>query len=242
MKTQAVCGDCIKTNHASAWQAQDAPFYEDKIAFVECRLGHKTAMVIQNSKTEILLSSAAEALSQGFTFEAVASASAALERFYEFSLQVFFNAQKKAPARFQEFFKEMSNQSERQLGAFMLFHELELGNPFAPTMKMTTFRNSVIHKGKIPSVEDAESFCAYVFDTVRTIRDQLVAQYGMDLIAQTIADDVKRRMHLVPQGMTATFASILTLMSISSATNALSFRDAMQAFLKAREMTIQGQK
>jgi hypothetical protein len=127
VKTVAVCAQCIQTSPPLAFQSHEVDFFDDGIAFVECRLGHKTAMIVQSSKTEILLSSAADALSRGYTFEAVASAAAALERFYEFALRVFFNAHNKSTDRFAEFFKEMSSQSERQLGAFMLFHEVEFG-------------------------------------------------------------------------------------------------------------------
>ena len=96
MKTIGVCAQCTMDDPLSAFQSDEVEYFDDGIAIVECRRGHRTAMIVQGTKSEILLSSAADALERGFTFEAVASASAALERFYEFSPHVFSASRKRS--------------------------------------------------------------------------------------------------------------------------------------------------
>jgi hypothetical protein len=242
MKTEAVCAECMRIHPLLALQSDEVEFYDDGVALVECRFGHKTAVIVQSSKTEILLSSAADALSRGFTFEAVASAAAALERFYEFSLRVFFNSKGKSTEHFKAFFNGMSSQSERQLGAFMLFHEFELGTPFNPRLDMTTFRNSVIHKGKIPTIMESEKYCGYVYETVRAIHDKLIARYPSDVIIQTVADGMKEKWQRVPKGMRHSTAGGFNLLNLVSDTNKPTFSEAMQAFAEAREAMTQGRK
>jgi len=69
-----------------SFEAFIADYFDDGIALIECSAGHKTALVMQSQKFEMLLDSGAAALLEGFTLEACASFAAALERFYEFSL------------------------------------------------------------------------------------------------------------------------------------------------------------
>jgi hypothetical protein len=242
MKTEAVCAECMTIHPLLALQSDEAEYYDDGVALVECRFGHKTAVIVQSSKTEILLSSAADALSRGFTFEAVASAAAALERFYEFSLQVFFNSKGKSTEHFKAFFNGMSRQSERQLGAFLLFHEFEFGTPFKPDQDMTAFRNSVIHKGEIPTIVSSEEYCSYVYDTVRAIHDKLVARYPSDVIIQTVADGMKEKWQRVPKGIRHSTGSGLNLFNITSGTNKPTFGAAMKAFMEARGVMMHGRK
>ena len=124
-------------------------YFEDAVAYLHCSAGHRTAVVIPSPKFEILLESGATALIEGFTLEACASFSAALERFYEFALRVVSLARGVSPELYAKMFAEMARQSERQLGAFMLLFAIEFGEPYRLDQKITEFRNSVIHKGSI---------------------------------------------------------------------------------------------
>jgi hypothetical protein len=63
-------------------------YFDDGVGQFECTAGHKSALLIQSLKFELLMESGATALLQGFTLEACASFSTALERFYEFALKV----------------------------------------------------------------------------------------------------------------------------------------------------------
>jgi hypothetical protein len=64
------------------------------------------------------MESGATALLQGFTLEACASVSAALERFYEFALKVMCEKKQSLDRHLRKNVPEMSRYPERQLDAF----------------------------------------------------------------------------------------------------------------------------
>lgn len=61
----------------------------------------------------------ANAIIDGYYREAVSSFSASLERFYEFSVHVLMRHFGKNSQQFKSAWRPISNQSERQLGAFV---------------------------------------------------------------------------------------------------------------------------
>lgn len=77
----------IELGHPS-FEPLFVPYYEDRIAPIKCSRGHESLLIIQNQKFEVLLESGANALSAGFTLEAAATFSTALERFFEFASKV----------------------------------------------------------------------------------------------------------------------------------------------------------
>jgi hypothetical protein len=95
-----------------SFEAFIADYFDDGIAYIECSMGHKTVMMIQSQKFEMLLDFGATALLEGFTLEACASFSTALERFYEFGLRVAFVSRSMSDALFDGMFSEMVRQSE----------------------------------------------------------------------------------------------------------------------------------
>jgi hypothetical protein len=85
----AVCMECQKElGHPRLEELCFVPYYDDRIAEVHCSRGHKSALMIQSPKFEVLLESGVDALAAGFTLEAAGTFSAALERFYEYGVQV----------------------------------------------------------------------------------------------------------------------------------------------------------
>src|SRR6202035_625643 len=88
MEVFAMCLECHKESGHSGLEPFFASYYDDRIAYVECSRGHKSALVLKSQRFEVLLESGAHALYRGFTFEAAASFSAALERFFEFAVKV----------------------------------------------------------------------------------------------------------------------------------------------------------
>jgi hypothetical protein len=158
LRILTTCMQCLTETGHPSFEPIIADYFDDGIAYATCSAGHTTAQLVESSKFEILFEAGAIALLEGFTFEAVAGFSAALERYYEFALHVGCVARGLSPELYADMFKEMSRQSERQLGAFMLLHALELGKAYRPDTKMSEFRNSVIHKGQIPTFEAATRY------------------------------------------------------------------------------------
>jgi hypothetical protein len=135
---------------------------EDDILFVEiqddsyyegvCPRGHRRAVVLTTRKFEILFQFGAMALIDGYAREAVASFAAGLERFYEYWVRVQLLYSGVTPEALDAAWKQISAQSERQLGAFVALYLREYGT-FAPLLpqSITEFRNEVTHKGYIPT-------------------------------------------------------------------------------------------
>ncbi len=210
-------------------------YFDDGIAFTTCSAGHKTAQLVQSAKFEILLEAGAIALLEGFTFEAVASFSTALERFFEFALHVGCVARGLPPELYSSMFKEMGRQSERQLGAFMLVHANDFGQAYKPDTKMSEFRNSVIHKGTIPTVEQAERYAAYVYETIFSLYQKVRGKHP-EQVTKVVMQGLAERHAKVPQGMHVSTNSTTIFFRGAQADAPPGFAVALEAFKTARNM------
>ncbi|EKO3594159.1 hypothetical protein P0F10_003365 [Vibrio metschnikovii] len=133
-----------------------------------CFQGHKTVTILQQQKFELLFEIGAYALIDGYYRESVASFTAALERFHEYCLKVLCKKRGINPDAFSTAWKQISNQSERQLGAFLFIWTSEFGAvPQLLSSHDSGFRNSVIHKGKIPTKEEALKYGNTVLALIR---------------------------------------------------------------------------
>lgn len=134
-------------------------FRDDGCYRFECKNGHKTKVILQNQKFEILFNIGAHAILDGYYREAVSSFSSSLERFYEFALRTLLEKSSGSDKLFQEVWKKLSSQSERQLGAYIVLWASNFNKrPPLLSNSEVSFRNSVIHKGKIPTKEEAINY------------------------------------------------------------------------------------
>ncbi|HXZ01651.1 MAG TPA: hypothetical protein VEI03_16770 [Stellaceae bacterium] len=234
MKTFAMCMQCQIDLGRPSLEPFIADYFDDGIARIECSAGHKTALMMQSQKFEMLLDSGATALLEGFTLEACASFAAALERLYEFGLRVAFVGRNMQDDLFDGMFSEMARQSERQLGAFLLLHALELGSAYKPKLSIATFRNAVIHKGAIPTVEEACKFCSEVYEAIYSVFGTIRAKYG-DSIQTVVMKELSKRRAKLPGDMRVSTSAGFNLFSIAREANASSFSDALASFKEGRE-------
>lgn len=138
-------------------------FNEDNSYVIECPKGHKSETRLQNQKYELLFDMAAMALNDGYSKECVSTLASSLERFIEFCIKVISTKNKITAESYTAVWKHMSNYSERQLGAFYMLQTIEFGTAkYILDQNKTTFRNKVIHKGYIPSKQEAIDFGQYV--------------------------------------------------------------------------------
>ncbi|KXB30773.1 hypothetical protein AT959_08555 [Dechloromonas denitrificans] len=143
-------------------------FRDDGRYEIKCSLGHETATVLQQQKFEVLFDIGAHAILDGYYREAVSSFTSSLERFYEFALRVFLEQASKSEELFQNCWKKVANQSERQLGAFVFLWASNFGeSPELLSNPQVSFRNEVIHKGKIPTSEEAVRYGNSVLGVLR---------------------------------------------------------------------------
>lgn len=153
MKLHIPCIQCFKEK-ALSFELCSVDIRDDGVYKLTCSKGHTTFTLLQQLPFEILFDIGAYAITDGYYREAVSSFTASLERFYEFYIKVIslkFGVDMKV---FNSSWKQISNYSERQLGAFIYLYTLE--NKVTPNLlpdRDREFRNNVIHKGKIPTVE-----------------------------------------------------------------------------------------
>ncbi|WP_250481922.1 hypothetical protein [Caballeronia sp. NCTM5] len=196
----APCMKCLQETDMPLLTHASAHFYEERVAFFECPAGHKNALVLQAQKFEVLMESGAYALDAGFTLEACASFSTALERFYEFAMKVLMLKLKVSESVYERMFKEMARQSERQVGALMALYAIEFGGPLKLDNNIVSFRNAVIHKGTIPDQADAEKFCSDVYAIISGMTKQLRERLG-DAVEQAVSLDMAKRHSVIPDGV-----------------------------------------
>ena len=143
-------------------------FCDDGRYEIKCSFGHETTTVLQQQKFEVLFDIGAHAILDGYYREAVSSFTSSLERFYEFALRVLLEKASKSDELFQSCWNKVASQSERQVGAFVFLWASNFGEP--PELLSNTqvrFRNDVIHKGKIPTREEATRYGNSVLDVLR---------------------------------------------------------------------------
>lgn len=152
-----------------------AAIRDDRTYEVMCACGHSFTAILDKELFEILFQSGANAYLDGYHREAVTSFSTALERFYEYAIKVMMLKQGVDKQLFDENWKLVKSQSERQLGGFVFCWLTMFQEPPSLLQPSTDvkFRNDVTHKGKIPTREEAFDFGERVFNLIETYMTKL---------------------------------------------------------------------
>ena len=196
MRINIICAEC------SAGNAGHGIYFieeirDDGLYMGRCPVGHEVCVGTQTLRHEMLFEIALNALVDGYRREAVASFAAAVERFYEFALEVISDASSLDSAVFDAAWKEVAAQSERQLGGFVLAWTLQFKRkPSTLSADMTQLRNSVIHKGVLPDRSQAREFGRHAYEIIQTgIRDL------RDAHINSVYSVLGRRVAKVAEGM-----------------------------------------
>lgn len=179
MKINIICPDCSSDGFASFFleMIRDDGLYTGK-----CPNGHDLLIATQTLRHEMLFEIALNAIRDGYFREAISSFAASVERYYEFAIRVFARSNSVPADVMKDAWKQVSNQSERQFGAYVLlyacqFHQL----PSLLSTKMVELRNDVTHKGKLPTREQAIKFGEAVYDVI---------QHGVCMLRQSFLEHV----------------------------------------------------
>lgn len=179
MKLPITCAQCMQEDIANAMIVGTVEFRDDGRYEIKCPQGHSSTTLLQQQKFEILFDIGAYAILDGYYREAISSFTSALERFYEFYIKAVCISKNIEWDKILEAWKEVSNQSERQLGAFIFLHLQETGKkPILLSNSKVKFRNEVIHKGKIPNKQQALEYGQAVLDVVRPLLAKLKEDYS----------------------------------------------------------------
>lgn len=160
------CADCLveQVQKGIPHEEQGTPiltpfeaFNNSGLYIVNCSKGHTSQTYIDNINFEILFDYAINAIADGYYREAVSSFTSSMERYFEFFIKVILRASGNEFKSIEKIWKTIASQSERQLGAYiMLYCQTFDDEPILLNQnKEIPFRNSVIHKGYIPSKEEA---------------------------------------------------------------------------------------
>lgn len=143
-------------------------FRDDGRYEIKCSFGHVTTTVLQQQKFEVLFDIGVHAILDGYYREAVTSFSSSLERFYEFALRIFLEKASKSDELFQSCRKKVGGRSERELGAFVCLWASNFNAaPELLSDAQVGFRNDVVHKGKIPTRDEAIQYGDSVLSVLR---------------------------------------------------------------------------
>ncbi len=156
MRLLVPCMKCFEEFGEPSRESSRVEFCDNGRYEIICSHGHETVTLLQQQKFELLFDIGAHAILDGYYREAISSFSSSLERFFEFSIRVFLESINKTDELFQQCWKTVKNQSERQLGAFTFLwaYCMKHAPDLLPNNKVN-FRNDVIHKGKIPTKNEA---------------------------------------------------------------------------------------
>ncbi|WP_291103947.1 MULTISPECIES: hypothetical protein [unclassified Flavobacterium] len=171
MKIKFPCSKCFieRIETIDFIQVQDESLY-----FYTCSQGHKNVYFEKNEKFELLMESAVYAILDGYYREAVSSMSASLERLQEFAIKVLYKESEVSDELFKTTWKEVSQQSERQLGAFIFLYTQKYKSiPDNLNSNERSFRNDIIHKGKFPTYEETTKYGQRILDITFNILNML---------------------------------------------------------------------
>lgn len=237
MKIFAMCMECQKELGHPSFEPIFADYYDEAVAYITCDRGHKSALMLQSQKFEVLLESAANALLEGHTLEAASTLSSAYERFFEFAINVLCSKQKINEKGLQETFKQVSRQSERQLGAFLFLYLLEFGESYQINKELVEFRNQVIHKGYIPTPGEVESFGEKVYTEIYLVTQKLKLHCDED-IHSVVMKTLNDRNQELPSNMPRATSSTM-FFSLSQAEQKASFSEALSSYREAQEKILE---
>jgi hypothetical protein len=159
---------CLIENNKPSESIALVEFRDDGRYEFICQNGHRTITILQQERFEILFDIGGHAILDGYYREAVSSFTSSLEQFYEYFIKVVLLERKTDSASIDTAWRQIAKRSERQFGAFVITYLSVFGqSPNVLSNKKVQFRNDVIHRGKIPSRQEALEYGQAVLDIIR---------------------------------------------------------------------------
>lgn len=184
MKMLTKCPMCNSLEDEADDHLYELELTEEKVYEFTCKEGHENVLVLRNHSFEMLFEMGLYALNDGYSREAAANFAVAIERFHEFSIAVFAHEHGGEQSdssdvfriisqtfddEYQNSWKAISKQSERQYGAYIMLYLITFKRtPILMKDKYITFRNDVTHKGIFPSRVKTEKYARATFDYIKT--------------------------------------------------------------------------
>jgi hypothetical protein len=234
VKILTMCMECQKELGNPSFEPIIADYYEEALAYIECSKGHKSAILLQSQKFEVLLESAANALIEGYTLEAASSLSSAYERFFEFAINVYCKKSNISKESLGETFKQVSKQSERQIGGFLFLHLLTFKSHYALNKKIPELRNQVIHQGYIPTPDEVLKLGDLIYKEILSITKLIKSSLANEM-QQVVMDTLQRRDEKIPSEIPRATTTGAMFFSLAATEQKDSFQEALSSYKEARE-------
>ena len=159
------------------------PIKENDLYHFKCNQGHDNLLEIQAFKFEMLFESGLCAIKDKYYLESVLSLTASNERFYEFFIRIIMRENGLNKEIFENLFKNMSKQSERQYGAFVAIYGLIFKEDIPKKLKNKSieFRNKVVHKGYLPSENEVLEYAEEIFELIKFYYIKILSNYDKEV-------------------------------------------------------------
>lgn len=215
MRIPLSCMQCFQETGQPDFTLYPAELQDSGLYRLVCKNRHETFTCVQEQKFEVLFELALNAIVDGYYREAVASFSSSLERFYEFYLRVMCVKRGLDDTKIERAWKAVSKQSERQFGAYAFTYLLENGTvaPILPEHKVA-FRNEIIHKGRIPSREEAIAYGEDVLLVISPILGHL-KKTDHEHVGKVVLKHITNTRQKIEGTPHVSFMSIATTVSIA---------------------------
>ena len=188
MKVPVTCPECMKLarDKKLSWDEivpDILPLQDSGEYLFKCQRGHEAVVIRPEPKFEILFRSGLFALIDGYARESISAFAAAVERFHEFAIRVILRSRHIEPQQIESIWKLVSKQSERQLGAFFFLFLID-GGQSPPELPDSAFRNDVIHKGAIPSLQRSQKYAQSCFDYIMAALPVLMRSHSLEVLLE----------------------------------------------------------
>lgn len=181
MKILLFCNQCIAEKRENI-KGYFVNYNDEGIYKEKCIHGHIFYTISLNERFMELFDIAYYALKDGYYRETVASSTAALESFYEFCIKVFLKKSEITENEFNKAWKNIKNQSERQLGAYYFLYLNHMKkNPNMLSERAVSFRNNVIHKGKIPTYNESREYLIEIYNIINQTLFELNKEFKLEI-------------------------------------------------------------
>ncbi|WP_446030122.1 hypothetical protein [Lelliottia amnigena] len=217
MKMLLVCSECFPPKTGMQPTLHQTEVNDDGHYIHTCMYGHTTFIVTQQQKFEILFENGAHAIIDGYYRESILSFTASIERFNEYFIRLISRTHENDKITFDETWKMISSQSERQLGAYVFLYLNSLHEtPQLMSQKHITLRNNVAHKGYIPTKAEAILYGQSALSIISKVIEKINIKYKTAIMNETM-DKVKRGYETAQsQGLKASTMSTATIISIDN--------------------------
>ena len=185
MRYNITCIECTKQKKEYGEITVHVSPNNEGVYNVKCPNGHLFNIDILSRHFQVLFENGIHALSEDYYIESFVSFATSYERFIEYFLNVVLKSNEVSETEFDITWKELARQSERQVGAFYLVYLQEFKEkPNQLSTKNKELRNSIIHKGHLPTKEDCIKFGDNVLEIIRHIIKRLKThkKYKKELI------------------------------------------------------------